>query len=78
MAMSCKVVQHMQWTLVQGELPALPDFASWASGEEFLLPLVYKTSKQLHVEQINDTQFQVKATGFIPVAENDSEEVLRF
>lgn len=60
----------MRSTLVQEELPALPDFASSVSGEENLLPLVYKKGKQLHVEQMNDTQ--LKVAGFMLVAEKDS------
>ena len=39
----------MRLTLVQEELPALPDFASSAWGEEYLLPFVYEKRKQFHV-----------------------------
>ena len=39
----------MRLTLVQEELPALPNFASSAWGEEYLLPFVYEKRKQFHV-----------------------------
>ena len=73
-AMSCKVVQHTRLTLVQEELPALPDFASSAWGEECLSPFVYKRGRQfqVNVEKMNDRQLKTCTEGFMVDVEKDA------